>query len=123
MSESRIEMKENKKEQHGVRIDLDEDWKLYSDSMQWILYKKAESKTNKTKVLSNEDESESGWTKGFYAVGFFATLENALRAYLDAKLRSSAAKSIKELYDNQQKIIQSLNEVLKPFKITVNVER
>jgi len=112
-----------KEEQHYVRIDLDEDWKLSSDSMQWILYKKAESKANKTEVLSGEDEPESGWTKGFYAVGFFTTLENALKAYLDAKLRSSAAKSIKELYDNQQKIIRSLNKVLKPFKITVDAER
>ena len=116
-------MKTNKQEQHGVRIDLDENWKLGSDSMQWILYKKVEGKTNKTEVLSSKDESKSGWTKGYYAVGFFATLENALRAYLDARLRSSAAKSIKELYDNQQRIIRNLNKVLKPFKITVNVER
>ncbi len=108
-------IKKNKREQHGVRIDLDEDWKLGSDSMQWILYKKIERKTNEKEILSDEDK--------YYAVGFFATLENALRAYLDVKLRSSAAKSIKELYDNQQRIIRSLNKVLKPFKITVNVEQ
>jgi len=115
MSESGIEMKENKKEQHGVRIDLDEDWRLGSDSMQWILYKKIERKTNEKEILSDEDK--------YYAVGFFATLENALRVYLDANLRGSAAKSVKELYDNQQRILQSLNKVLKPFKITVNVEQ
>ena len=33
-----------KKESRNVKIDLDEEWKLGSDSMQWILYKKAKEK-------------------------------------------------------------------------------
>ena len=37
-------MKKNKKESRSVRIDLDKEWKLGSDSMQWILYKKAKEK-------------------------------------------------------------------------------
>ena len=37
-------MKKNKQESRSVRIDLDEEWKLGSDSMQWILYKKAKDK-------------------------------------------------------------------------------
>jgi len=112
-------MKKNKREQHSVRIDLDENWKLGSDSMQWILYKRVK-KEDDEEIL--DEENKSPWAEGFHAIGFFASLENVLKAYLDARLRDSGAKSIKELYDNQQRIIQNLNEVLKPFKIIVRNE-
>jgi len=107
-------MKKNKKGSRSVRIDLDEEWKLGSDSMQWILYRKG--KEHKKEF---SDKSKQAWTKGFHAVGFFTTLENALKAYIDAKLRNSAARSVRELYDKQQEIIRSLNEVLKPFEIVI----
>ncbi len=109
-------MKRNKKESRSVRIDLDEEWKLGSDSMQWILYKKAKEEDE---ILDEEIELKSTWKKGFKAVGFFTTIENALKAYIDTKLRNSAAKSVKELYDYHQEIIQSLNDVLKPFEIVI----
>ena len=98
---------------NNVRIDLDENWKLGSDSMQWILYKRMK-KEDDEEIL--DEENKSPWAKGFHAIGFFVSLENALKAYLDARLRDSGAKSIKELYDNQQRIIQNLNEILKPSK-------
>ena len=110
-------MKKNKQESRSVGIDLDEEWKLGSDSVQWILYKKAKEKENE--ILDEETESKTTWKKGYIAVGFFTTLENALKAYIDAKLRNSAAKSVKELYDKQQEIIRSLNEALKPFEIVI----
>ncbi len=110
-------MKKNKKGSIGVRIDLDKEWKLGSDAMQWILYKKAEEQEDEDEILDEEIESKSTWKKGFVAVGYFTTLENALKAYIDAKLRNSAAKSVKELYDNQQEILRSLNGVLKPLKL------
>ena len=106
-------MKKNKKESRSVRIDLDEEWKLGSDSMQWILYKKAKEKEDE--FLDDEIESKSTRKKGFVAAGYFTSLENALKAYIDAKLRNSAARSVRELYDKQQEIIRSLNDVLKPF--------
>ena len=107
-------MKRNKKkESRSVRIDLDEEWKLGSDSMQWILYKKAKEKEDE--ILDDEIESKSTRKKGFVAAGYFTSLENALKAYIDAKLRNSAARSVRELYDKQQEIIRSLNDVLKPF--------
>jgi len=111
-------MKKNKQESRSVRIDLDEEWKLGSDSMQWILYKKAIDIEDE--ILNEETESKTTWKKGFIAVGFFTTLENALKAYIDAKLRKSAARSVRELYDKQQEIIQNLNEILKPFKVVVS---
>jgi len=111
-------MKKNKQESRSVRIDLDEEWKLGSDSMQWILYKKAIDIEDE--ILDEETESKTTWKKGFIAVGFFTTLENALKAYIDAKLRKSAARSVRELYDKQQEIIQNLNEILKPFKVVVS---
>ena len=111
-------MKKNKQESRSVRIDLDEEWKLSSDSMQWILYKKAIDIEDE--ILNEETESKTTWKKGFIAVGFFTTLENALKAYIDAKLRKSAARSVRELYDKQQEIIQNLNEILKPFKVVVS---
>jgi len=111
-------MKKNKQESRSVRIDLDEEWKLSSDSMQWILYKKAIDIEDE--ILNEETESKTTWKKGFIAVGFFTTLENALKAYIDAKLRESAARSVRELYDKQQEIIQNLNEILKPFKVVVS---
>ena len=110
-------MKKDKKESRSVRIDLDEEWKLGSDSIQWILYKKGEE--HKKEFSDEVDKSKQVWTKGFHAVGFFTTLENALKAYIDAKLRNSAAKSIKELYDCQQEIIRNLNDILKPFEIVI----
>jgi len=110
-------MKKNKKESRSVRIDLDKEWKLGSDSMQWILYKKAKEK--KGEILDDEMESKSTWKKEFVPTGYFTTLENALKAYIDAKLRNSAARSIQELYDKQQEIIRSLNDVLKPFEIVI----
>jgi len=110
-------MKRNEKESRSVRIDLDEEWKLGSDSMQWILYKKAKDKEDE--ILDEEIESKSTWKKEFAATGYFTTLENALKAYIDAKSRNSAAKSVKELYDYQQNILRSLNEVLKPFEIVI----
>jgi len=110
-------MKKNKQESRTVRIDLDEEWKLGSDSVQWILYKKATDIEGE--ILDEEIESKTTWKKGFIAVGFFTTLENALKAYIDARLRKSAAKSVKELYDYHRKILQSLNEVLKPFEIVI----
>ncbi len=110
-------MKKNKKGSRSVRIDLDEEWKLGSDSMQWILYKKAKKK--KGEILDDEMESKSTWKKEFVPTGYFTTLENALKAYIDAKLRNSAARSVRELYDKQREIIQSLNEVLKPFEIVI----
>jgi len=110
-------MKKNKQESRTVRIDLDEEWKLSSDSVQWILYKKAADIEDE--ILDEEAESITTWKKGFIAVGFFTTLENALKAYIDAKLRKSAAKSVKELYDYQQNILQSLNDALKPFEIVI----
>jgi len=110
-------MKKNKKGSRGVRIDLDEEWKLGSDSMQWILYKKAKEKEDE--ILDEEIEPKSTWKKGFVAVGYFITLENALKAYIDAKLRNSAAKSVKELYDYHREILQSSNKVLKPFEIVI----
>ena len=102
----------------SVKIDLDEEWKLGSDSMQWILYKKGKEK-NKGEILDDEIESKSTRKKGFVAAGYFTSLENALKAYIDAKLRNSAARSVRELYDKQQEIIRSLNEVLKPFEIVI----
>jgi len=102
----------------SVKIDLDEEWKLGSDSMQWILYKKGKEK-NKGEILDDEIESKSTWKKEFVPTGYFTTLENALKAYIDAKLRNSAARSVRELYDKQQEIIRSLNEVLKPFEIVI----
>ena len=113
-------MKKNKRGSRGVRIDLDEEWKLGSDPMQWILYKKAKDKEDE--ILDEEIESKSTWKKGFIAVGFFTTLENALKAYIDAKLRNSAARSVKELYNNQRRIIQNLNIALKPFRIVIENE-
>ncbi|RLC75023.1 MAG: hypothetical protein DRI61_15595 [Chloroflexi bacterium] len=110
-------MKQNKKESRSVRIDLDEEWKLGSDSMQWILYKKAKEKEDE--ILDEEIVSKSTWKKEFVPTGYFTTLENALKAYIDAKLRNSAAKSVKELYDYHREILQSLNEVLKPFEIVI----
>ena len=110
-------MKKNKKGSRGVRIDLDDEWKLGSDPMQWILYKKAKEKEDE--ILDEESESKSTWKKGFVAVGFFTTLEDALKVYIDAKLRNSAARSVKELYDKQQEIVRSLNKVLKPFEIVI----
>jgi len=110
-------MKKNKQESKSVRIDLDEEWKLGSDSMQWILYKKAKGKEDE--ILDEEIESKSTWKKEFVPTGYFTSLENALKAYIDAKLRNSAAKSVKELYDYQQNILWSLNEVLKPFEIVI----
>jgi len=110
-------MKKNKQESKSVRIDLDEEWKLGSDSMQWILYKKAKGKEDE--ILDEEIESKSTWKKEFAPTGYFTSLENALKAYIDAKLRNSAAKSVKELYDYQQNILWSLNEVLKPFEIVI----
>jgi len=110
-------MKRSKKESRNVKIDLDEEWKLGSDSMQWILYKKAKEKENE--ILDEEIESKTTWKKGFIAVGFFTTLENALKAYIDARLRKSAAKSVKELYDYHRELLKSLNEVLKPFEIVI----
>ena len=110
-------MKKNKQESKSVRIDLDEEWKLGSDSMQWILYKKAKGKEDE--ILDEEIESKSTWKKEFVPTGYFTSLENALKAYIDAKLRNSAARSVRELYDKQQEIIRSLNEVLKPFEIVI----
>ena len=78
-------MKRSKKESRNVKIDLDEEWKLGSDSMQWILYKKAKEKENE--ILDDEMESKSTWKKEFVPTGYFTTLENALKAYIDAKLR------------------------------------
>ena len=110
-------MKKNKQESRTVRIDLDEEWKLGSDSVQWILYKKATDIEGE--ILDEEAESKTTWKKGFIAVGFFTTLENALKAYIDAKLRKSAAKSVKELYDCHREVLKNLNEVLKPFEIVI----
>ena len=110
-------MKKNKQESKSVRIDLDEEWKLGSDSMQWILYKKAKGKEDE--ILDEEIESKSTWKKEFVPTGYFTSLENALKAYIDAELRNSAAKSVKELYDYHREILQSLNEVLKPFEIVI----
>ena len=109
-------MKRSKKESRNVKIDLDEEWKLGSDSMQWILYKKAKDKEDE---VLDDAESKTNWKKGFIAVGFFTTLENALKAYIDARLRKSAAKSVKELYDYHRELLKSLNEVLKPFEIVI----
>ena len=109
-------MKRSKKESRNVKIDLDEEWKLGSDSMQWILYKKAKDKEDE---VLDDAESKTNWKKGFIAVGFFTTLENALKAYIDARLRKSAAKSVKELYDYHREILQSSNEILKPFEIVI----
>ena len=109
-------MKRSKKESRNVKIDLDEEWKLGSDSMQWILYKKAKDKEDE---VLDDAESKTNWKKGFIAVGFFTTLENALKAYIDAKLRKSAAKSVKELYDCHREVLKNLNEVLKPFEIVI----
>jgi len=44
-------------------------------------------RTKKDEILDEETESKTTWKKGFIAVGFFTTLENALKAYIDAKLR------------------------------------
>ncbi len=110
-------MKKNKKGSRSVRIDLDDEWKLGSDPVQWILYKKDKEKEDE--ILDEEGELKSTWKKGFIAVGFFTTLENALKAYIDAKLRNSAAKSVQELYDKQQEILRSLNDILKPFEIVI----
>ncbi len=110
-------MKKNKKGSRSVRIDLDDEWKLGSDPVQWILYKKDKEKEDE--ILDEEGELKSTWKEGFIAVGFFTTLENALKAYIDAKLRNSAAKSVQELYDKQQEILRNLNDVLKPFEIVI----
>jgi len=81
--------------------------------MQWILYKKAKEKEDE--ILDDEIESKSTRKKGFVAAGYFTSLENALKAYIDAKLRNSAAKSVQDLYDKQQEILRNLNDVLKAF--------
>ena len=69
-------MKRNKKESRSVKIDLDGEWKLGSDSMQWILYKKAKDKEDE---VLDDAESKTTWKKGFIAVGFFYNIRKCLK--------------------------------------------
>lgn len=82
-----------------VNLKLDPHYSLTSDSRQWM--------------LSKDDR----------IVGYYGTLEFALDSYLRKKIRGSEAKTIIGLLEYHKKFLRSLQRLLTPLQIKVDVSK
>mgnify|MGYP001598739198 CR=1 FL=1 len=83
-----------------IEIKLDSDIWLTSDEHQYMLSKKRPD--------------------GIFAnFSFHSSLESALKSYVERFIRLSEAKSIDELRKIHFDLIESLNKLLRPFKIEI----
>ena len=84
-----------------LKIDLDGKYQLSSDSMNYILQVKGTVQTGKTKG----DDT-------LVAVGYFSTVENALKAYKECLIKETDIKTINELLVAIKKIDKHIEKVL-----------
>ena len=82
-----------------ANLKLDSHHSFASDSRQWI--------------LSKDDR----------AIGYFGTLESALDSYLRHKIRGSDAKSVFGLLEYHKKLLHTLQQILTPLQIKVDVSK
>lgn len=84
-----------------INIKLDDKYTLTSDSMNYII--------EETKVI--QDGSKKGETyKTVY--GYYSTVESALKGFKELKIRTSDAKSIKELLKVSKETDKKIEKIL-----------
>lgn len=88
-----------------MEININKDWRITSDSMNYVLQNRKVAKTGKKK-------GEDVWNNEAYA----GHLDGVLRAYLHQRQRESDAKDLKDLVDLIKEIEKELIELTKPLK-------
>jgi hypothetical protein len=84
-----------------VNIPLDDKYTLTSDSMNYII--------EETKVIQ---DGERKGEKYKTAYGYYGTVETALKGFKELKIRTSDAKSIKELLKVSKEIDKKIEKIL-----------
>jgi len=84
-----------------VNIPLDDKYTLTSDSLNYII--------EETKVRQDGDRKGETY-KTVY--GYYSTLESALKGFKELKIRTSDAKSIKELLEVSKETDKKIEKIL-----------
>ena len=84
-----------------MEISLSEDYRISSDSYQFILQER--------KVTAEgENKGNEYWT----SIAYYRKLEHLLERYIDLKIRTSDKKSIKELMDYIRELKKEVREIV-----------
>ena len=84
-----------------INIPLDDKYTLTSDSMNYII--------EETKVIQDGDRKGETYKT---VHGYYSTLESALKRFKELKIRTSDAKSIKELLEVCKEIDKKIEKIL-----------
>lgn len=84
-----------------VNIELDNKHRLISDSMNYII--------EETKVVKDGDRKGEEYK---VSVGYYSTLQGALKGYKELKIRTSDAKTINEILEVVKETDNKINEIL-----------
>ena len=80
----------------GIEIKIDDEWAIKSDDLQYTLG-----------VYQVDEEGKMRLRKTSY----YRTIEEALKSYLEKKLRTSDAKSFKELKEIAEEVKEKIEEI------------
>lgn len=83
-----------------INIQLDEEYKITSDSMNYILSRRS--------TKPNEKTGEYTWT----GIKFGNTITHILKSYKELKIRTSDCETIDEVLEVSSKIDSRIDEVL-----------
>lgn len=84
-----------------VNIILDDKYTLTSDTMNYIL--------EETKVIQGGEKKGETYKTVF---GYYSTIESALKRFKELKIRTSDAKSIKELLEISKETDKKIEKIL-----------
>jgi hypothetical protein len=83
-------------------IPIDEKYALGADKHAWFIAEQVKKKRN--------GEVRTEWKQ----ISWHANAEQAIRHFVDARLRCSNASTLAELVENQQRILDSIGQALTP---------
>lgn len=83
----------------GINIQLFDDWRIRSDSRQYML------------VQGKGDYEE--------IQGYYSNLDNLIEAFIDKKIKGFNATSIKSLQSSINSLAQACQEAIRPLKLKV----
>ena len=83
-----------------VNIQIDDKMSVISDANQYIL--------REFKGLSEKDGTEN-----YETIGYFPTVESALKDYVEVTLRESNCTSIKQLIELHEQLKKKIDELIK----------
>ena len=80
-------------------MQINDDWKIEADSLQYILLKKTAAK------VTDEDDGDSAKDPAWRVIGYYATIHGALESMVNKEIRGTGMKDFKT-------IVAKLDELL-----------